>query len=60
MLILTRKISESIVIDDNVCVTIINIKGNQVRLGITIAVNREEIHLAKKAMLPATKLTNTI
>ena len=48
MLILTRRIGESIVIGKNVKVTVLSIKGNQVRLGIdaprTISVHREEIY----------------
>jgi carbon storage regulator len=47
MLILTRRIDETICIADEVRVTILGIKGNQVRLGIDapreIAVHREEI-----------------
>ena len=34
MLILTRKIGESLIIDDQVTVTVMSMKGNQVRLGI--------------------------
>lgn len=53
MLILTRKIGESIVIDKDIYVTILGINGNQIRLGIdapkTIPVHREEIHLRIKA-----------
>lgn len=52
MLILTRKIGESIVIDKDIYVTILGINGNQIRLGIdaptTIPVHREEIHLKIK------------
>ncbi len=48
MLILTRRIGETIVIDDNVQVTVLAVKGNQVRLGIQapedVAVHREEIY----------------
>jgi carbon storage regulator len=48
MLILTRRIDEKIIIDDNVTVTILGVKGNQVRIGIDapreIKVNREEVH----------------
>ncbi len=48
MLILTRRIGESIMIGQNVKITVLNIKGNQVRLGIdaprTIPVHREEIY----------------
>ena len=49
MLILTRKMGESIVINQNIYVTILGINGNQIRLGIdaptAIPVHREEIHL---------------
>lgn len=48
MLILTRKIGESLVIGDDVVVTLLSIKGNQVRLGIKapqdVPVHREEIY----------------
>ena len=47
MLILTRRIGESIVIGDDVSVTVLRIKGNQVRLGIeaprTVSVQRDEL-----------------
>jgi len=48
MLILTRRTGESVMIGDEVTVTILDIKGNQARIGITapkdIAVHREEIY----------------
>ncbi len=48
MLILTRKSGESIVIGDNIRITVIDIKGNQIRLGIEAphetSVHREEIY----------------
>lgn len=48
MLVLSRKTDESVVISDEVTVTVLSIKGNQVRLGITapaeISVHREEIY----------------
>ena len=48
MLILTRRVGETLMIGDSVTVTILGVKGNQVRVGITapkdVAVHREEIY----------------
>ena len=47
MLILTRRINESLVIGDDVTVTILGVKGNQVRIGVdaprNVSVHREEL-----------------
>ncbi|MDX1455803.1 MAG: carbon storage regulator CsrA [Gammaproteobacteria bacterium] len=48
MLILTRRVGETVMIGDNVTVTVLGVKGNQVRLGVNaprdVAVHREEIY----------------
>lgn len=48
MLILTRRIGESIMIGEEVSVTVLGVKGNQIRLGVnapkTVTVHREEIY----------------
>lgn len=52
MLILTRKPGETLVLGDDITVTVLSVKGNQVRIGVNapkdVHVNREEIHIKKK------------
>ncbi|HEY5646353.1 MAG TPA: carbon storage regulator CsrA [Pseudomonadales bacterium] len=48
MLILTRRVGEKLMIGDEVSVTILGVKGNQVRIGVqapsTVSIHREEIY----------------
>jgi carbon storage regulator len=50
MLVLTRKLGESIAIDDHIKIRVVQIKGKQVRLGIEAPretkIHREEVYLA--------------
>lgn len=58
MLILTRRPGESLQIGTDIALTVLGIKGNQVRLGVrapaNIVIDREEIHLRKQRELLVT------
>ena len=52
MLVLTRTLNESIVIGDDIEITIVDVRGDKVRIGIraprSVAVHRQEVYLAIK------------
>lgn len=60
MLILTRRVSESLKLGDEITITVLGVKGNQVRIGVDapreVAVHREEIYLRIKNGDETTKL----
>jgi len=59
MLILTRRVGETIVIGDNITFTVLSVKGNQIRLGTDapkeVSVHREEVYQKIKAEEQATE-----
>ncbi len=66
MLILSRKVGETIRIQDDTAITVLGVKGNQVRLGIkaplSVSVHREEIYQriqAEKQLTVEEQKTNT-
>ena len=52
MLILTRKVGESVLIGDDISITVLSVRGNQVKLGVQapkeVSVHREEIYQRTK------------
>lgn len=64
MLILTRKVGESINIGDDITITILGVSGQQVRIGINapkdVAVHREEIYQRIQAGLTAPDKTRLL
>lgn len=53
MLILTRRVGESLIIGDDIVINILGVKGNQIRIGVNapkeISVHREEIYIRIQA-----------
>jgi carbon storage regulator len=65
MLILTRRVGETVMIGDEVTITVLGVKGNQVRVGINapkhVAVHREEIYeRIKREQHPTEDLTEKV
>jgi carbon storage regulator len=59
MLVLTRRVGEEIIINDDICVTVVAVRGSRVRLGIKAPretlVDRREIHETRIAQRVAAK-----
>jgi carbon storage regulator len=62
MLVLTRRIGEEIVVDDDIRISVVSIKGNRVQIGIqapeTVRVDRLETHQQRAAWGSAARLLN--
>lgn len=63
MLILTRRVGESLIIGDDVVVNVLGVKGNQVRIGVdapkNVSVHREEIYDRIQAEKDSGKAVNS-
>jgi len=61
MLVLSRKIGETIIIDDAIEVTVVAVKGDKVRLGIkapdSVRVDRQEVHQRRGDFTPVSPAT---
>ena len=62
MLILTRRVGERLMIGDDIAVTVLGVKGNQVRIGVQapadVSVHREEIYERIRAEKESGRLVN--
>jgi carbon storage regulator len=61
MLILTRRVGETVIVGNDVAVTIVSVKGNQIRIGISapknVSIHREEIYERIRREQPPIRLT---
>jgi carbon storage regulator len=61
MLILTRRVGETVMIGDNIAVAVISVKGTQIRIGIDapkdVAIHRKEIYERIQREPPPARLT---
>lgn len=59
MLVLTRRLGETIVIEGGVSITVVAVQGDRVRIGVTaprdMTIDREEVHKRRSAGVPALK-----
>jgi len=64
MLVLSRKVNESIMIGDNIRVTVVAIRGNQIRIGIeapgTVPIFREEVVCPHQVAVPSLDRTEPV
>lgn len=64
MLVLSRKLGQTIVIDGDITVTVLEVSGGRVRLGVkgpkSVPIHREEIHDRIKQSEPALPCANTV
>jgi carbon storage regulator len=62
MLVLSRKLGESLIVGDEVKVSILSVSGNQVRIGISapkeVSVHREEVYIRINKHSPEEKNSN--
>jgi len=62
MLILTRRVGERLMIGDDISVTVLGVKGNQVRIGVhaptSVSVHREEIYERIRTERESARLAN--
>lgn len=59
MLVLTRRLGETIVIDGEISITVVAVQGDRIRIGVTaprnMTVDRQEVHERRTACVPVLK-----